>query len=793
MKLPGRRQKEAEQAVKPSGGKAKEAGKSAAARDAAGGPERYQASKTLLFLLHLLALMVFVSGVSMIYCNDNFKKGFLWMDQEAYEDSPAFTDLLTRETAQILNYVKYRDVFESGGEVDPDNEVFAFSTGTGDEQIWTLNDCLEYAQSHGYSFDNDYRLIRDPSAPAAEEEAYPITWRAYRTAQKLSGPGAAYMTLEHMCRKVLTCLGEYYSSLRRFNSGNSNLSYMIEIEGRRAYTNQLGMTEDFARSQGRYVILSTDSPVPDNNLSETPVALRDLIQSEAGSFNLQYRVLLAVDTSYPLRDAFYDGVINYAKQRKWYSVGIFLVLIGAAAMAATMLPLLMMCGRDYRRSPEVRLHRIDRRMPESNLLLFAAVFVILAFIADKTAARLLHMLLPERFWVFSEKMLMDFILYLTALPLLFSLARQYKARLLWKNSFLKRLAGAANETAGKITFSGRLSVYFLSWMFMNIGLTALSCALVLVGRSLLHGFAAFFVFLLMLLLNGWFFRKLYRKQEQFDRIADAIRSMDSGSGELLELEGFEGQEASLAQTINHVNEGLQKALEDRVKSERMKAELITNVSHDIKTPLTSIINYVDLMRRAAPTDPKIQEYLTVLEQKSLHLKTLTEDLVEASKASTGNVQIDLRDIDFVELLEQTNGEFEERFESRSMQLVSTLPEEPMMIRADGQHLWRVLENLYNNAVKYAAPGSRIYAGLERDNGRAVFTLKNISANPLNISPEELTERFVRGDVSRSTEGSGLGLSIAKSLTELQNGIFFISIDGDYFKAGVSFALLDGSR
>ena len=182
----------------------------------------------------------------------------------------------------------------------------------------------------------------------------------------------------------------------------------------------------------------------------------------------------------------------------------------------------------------------------------------------------------------------------------------------------------------------------------------------------------------------------------------------------------------------------------------------------------------------------MQGYLEVLEQKSQRLKTLTEDLVEASKASSGNLKLEIMDIDFVELVHQTNGEFAEKFELRHLELVANLPKNALLIQADGRRLWRVLENLYNNAFKYAMERSRIYVDVVQQNGRVVFTIKNISENPLNISPDELTERFVRGDVARTTEGSGLGLSIAKSLTQLQGGSFDLVIDGDLFKAAVSF-------
>ena len=195
---------------------------------------------------------------------------------------------------------------------------------------------------------------------------------------------------------------------------------------------------------------------------------------------------------------------------------------------------------------------------------------------------------------------------------------------------------------------------------------------------------------------------------------------------------------------------------------------------------------MDLIKREQIQNVKVQGYLEVLEQKSQRLKTLTEDLVEASKASSGNLKLEISDIDFVELVCQTNGEFEEKFAQRSLELISRLPQQPVLIQADGRRLWRVLENLYNNAFKYAMEHSRIYVDMESDQDMVSFTIKNISENSSNISSAELTERFVRGDVSRTTEGSGLGLSIAQSLTQLQKGVFEIIIDGDLFKVCVKF-------
>ena len=233
--------------------------------------------------------------------------------------------------------------------------------------------------------------------------------------------------------------------------------------------------------------------------------------------------------------------------------------------------------------------------------------------------------------------------------------------------------------------------------------------------------------------------------------------------------------------LNDIGTGLQKAVEKSVKSERLKTDLITNVSHDIKTPLTSIINYVDILKRSNIEDPKIQGYLEILEAKAQRLKTLTEDVVEASKVSSGNINLQLMDVNLVEMMNQTTGEFAEKFEHKN---------EPAIIHVDGRRMWRVLENLYNNAAKYAMPGTRIYADLRTDKDEVIFSLKNVSEYPLNFSADELTERFIRGDISRSTEGSGLGLSIAKSLVQMQGGKLELYLDGDLFKATVRFRKAD---
>lgn len=246
---------------------------------------------------------------------------------------------------------------------------------------------------------------------------------------------------------------------------------------------------------------------------------------------------------------------------------------------------------------------------------------------------------------------------------------------------------------------------------------------------------------------------------------------------------------SHGEDLNHIAQGMAAAVDQRMRSERMKTELITNVSHDIKTPLTSIINYADLIGKEPRDSEKIPEYAAVLTRQSERLKRLIEDLVEASKASTGNLEVDLAPCQPGVLLTQAAGEYEQRLKDAGLDLVTRQPETAVTILADGRRLWRVFDNLMNNICKYAQRGTRVYLTLEERDSQAVISFKNTSRAPLDIPAEELLERFVRGDAARGGEGNGLGLSIARSLTELQKGTLELTVDGDLFKVVLRFAEL----
>ena len=249
--------------------------------------------------------------------------------------------------------------------------------------------------------------------------------------------------------------------------------------------------------------------------------------------------------------------------------------------------------------------------------------------------------------------------------------------------------------------------------------------------------------------------------------------------------------SNLAENINNIGEGLDKAIYNQLKSERLKSELITNVSHDLKTPLTSIINYIELIKKEEDIKPEhIKDYVNVLDSKSKRLKVLIEDLFEASKASSGNLELNMEKIDITQLLRQAIGEMEEKLSKANLDLKLRVPEEKTYIMADGKKLYRVLENLLSNISKYSLNNTRVYIDIIEEDDKVKLTMKNISSYELNFDPEEIMERFKRADESRNTEGSGLGLAIARDLVNAQGGRFEIDIDGDLFKSVVEFNLID---
>ena len=512
-------------------------------------------------------------------------------------------------------------------------------------------------------------------------------------------------------------------------------------------------------------------------------------------------VYLWVDESFPVDDQFKTAAIGLSRLRAnrelILGADIFLAVLGLALTA------FLCAGAGHKRGVEGITLNGFHRLPGDVVVLAAAVGASLLWLA---AWDVLVYSYGYPYYTLPLTLRMS----LGALPaaggamlvlaVLVTFAARCKAHTLLRNTLIWKLCG----------WGWRLFLLLCGALCALFAATGRAVQAVPLIWKAVAGCAAYTLFSFWVITNWWFEQSsvilvwlvvtalaslyLCTWAYHWKRIRQATREIIGGNPDcridtrwmLSDLRGH-------ADELNNLGHAISAAVEDRMQSERFKAELITNVSHDLKTPLTSIINYVDLLKKADIADPKAQEYIEVLDRKSQRLKKLTEDLVEASKASTGNLAVIWERLDLRQLTDQALAECGDRLAAQGLTVVRTLPEGPVWVEADGRHLWRVLDNLLSNCAKYALPGTRVYVELRESGNRAVLSVKNISRDALDLPAERLMERFVRGDESRSVSGSGLGLSIAQSLTELQHGQFSISIDGDLFKAVVALPLAGGDQ
>ncbi len=408
---------------------------------------------------------------------------------------------------------------------------------------------------------------------------------------------------------------------------------------------------------------------------------------------------------------------------------------------------IIVIGRTSFKDKEIHFHVIDKLYNDLNIVLIGCLTAMwIAMIVE---------VFHDMYMFFSVP------IFIIALLLILSLVKHIKNRSLLQHTLLYQIFK---------------KLFILVKHVFDSGSTGVKIVLLVIGYPLVVA-ATFFMFPITMGIAAWL---ALRKVKSFNRIKEGVEQIKNGDlHHRIEVDG-KGEFSQLAENINRITDGLKKAVDSEIKSERLKTELITNVSHDIRTPLTSIITYVDLLK--LENDPEmIAEYVDVLDQKSKRLQHLTDDLFEAAKASSGSIPVQLERIDIVSLLTQGIGEMDEKIEASSLDFKLAHPTEKVYVKADGKLLWRSIENLFSNIFKYALPTSRVYIGVEDVGNEILVTFKNISAYELNISVDELMERFKRGDESRSSQGSGLGLSIAESLIHIQHGKFLVQVDGDLFK------------
>lgn len=597
-----------------------------------------------------------------------------------------------------------------------------------------------------------------------------------------------------------TSLASVFHSVGDYTEGSTNLTYLFaDKETQTIYTNKKAYSSYAQLEQNLEKIFKEKAyAVVYPELSEcvTNIPGADLQvwnHTIDQSFDTKDFVFaVSVDTKFSVADSMADEAENYEKYSKLMFSMLAGAVFGSVLWLIGMVWLTVTAGRKPK-DEEIHLNGFDRWYTE-----IAAGTVIGIWLAGTIIS---GTLIANSSLGYSHAVVTVIVTclicgtYTMAWFLLgyLSLIRRIKAGTLWKNSLIRKVLKWIGKCSGKLVDFARafsrntaekIKVLLVGGAFLFLQFLIIGC-----------GFTGAGVFLIILLIvDAAAVIFIIRKADGLDLIMDGLKKISDGELQYkIKTDTLTGKQKVMAEYINNIGSGLDAAVENSLKKERMQTELITNVSHDLKTPLTSIINYVDLMKRENPTDPKIQEYLRILDEKSQRLKVLTEDVVEASKASTGNIKLEMNDIDFVEMVQQVIGEFEEKFQEKNLTMMVHFTDEPSIIYADGQRMWRVLENVFGNVVKYAMEGTRVYAEISNRNKKVTFSLKNISAQPLNISADELTERFIRGDVARNTEGSGLGLSIAKSLTELQGGEFKLYLDGDLFKVMITFVAKNYSK
>ncbi len=723
---------------------------------------------------------------------------------KSYEE----TDLFFRQVDQIItNKIRGQqnnELFEQDGAVDPEKGIDIQSYGVDTSSVQDMNttyrmkDLLDFAESGGRerlhkaiedAVEHQGENGRDAGERLDEQSAeletiLPVTGISLSECSRWYSDSAnfvlnMYIRLDEVCEELYARYVEYTTVQKEdwSQAAPSNLRYCVEntatgdlytnigADSYEAALEKVRRDTDFVslyEGERSFNIMTTN---PENLLNEEA---SDWFMAErfVGS---NEKIFFAVNTAYPVQDELRTYADIFAHRENIIVLSLTGVILSTLLLAVGFVLSVYGAGRS-RESENVRMTKADGIPVELALGVLVLLLVLFVFLFFRITARQDE--LDERGMLPASLVAMTG--YLTILAGALSFARRIKTRTIWKNSVVFLLVRTWKKVTAARAASGQLLFFYVIFFILNF-------TFLLFGKV-----GIFMVFVLDMAVLLYLLRDMAGKQSVYDGIHQISK------GDLtykIDTAALQGETYEMAKAVNEMGDGLQKAVDAIVRNERLKAELITNVSHDIKTPLTSIVNYVDLLKRENLPGERVQRYIEVLDQKSQRLRQLTEDLVEASKISSGNIELQMVRMQLQSMLQQAYGEFQDRFEERGLTPLWELPKEPVCIMADGRQLWRILENLFGNIYKYAAEGTRIYIDLYTEDKEAVLSLQNTSREKLTMDAQELAGRFVRGDKSRSTEGSGLGLSIAQSLVELHGGTFEITADYDLFRVTIRFPLI----
>ncbi len=621
-----------------------------------------------------------------------------------------------------------------------------------------------------------------------------------------------YIKLQDNVAAAITSLTANYQRYQLFKDAykenNTNVKYMIRMmtdRGMSTYTNipqikdlkDNEVTEYFLEYR-RYLIYYPDSLVFMGNT----VLSEEEIDEYIGLYNYAYpdttHIWLCVDTNYAVEgDAFYTANAVYQKIVPNVDRIISLIVFLAVLWLGIGIYMTITTGVSVNENGENvwLLNRFDHVWIEvvvvlNCILMYGGIkgYHLIMEIADNGGVLPIELLGIQLAGVYRYGVFALYGIYISVSFQLiwYSMVRRTRANHLWRGSFLYYVCETISRTARFILQhkNSVISMLLPYNLFLFSNLVGIVMAYRFLERQHIYAVCVLVVMVVLDVAVGMY---LFRRNVEQIEIVEAIKKIRDGEVEFkIDADKLHGSGKELADAVNNIGEGIHKAVKTSMKDERMKTDLITNVSHDIKTPLTSIINYVDLLKRLKIEDEPAKGYIDILDGKAHRLKQLTDDLVEASKISSGNIVLNKEKLNLAELINQSIGEFSERLEECKLQVIFEDHDIPAYVCADSNRMWRVMENLFNNICKYALEGTRIYIDMVKEGNRIEVSVKNISKEQMNIRPDELTERFIRGDSARTTEGSGLGLSIAKSLVQVQGGSFEILLDGDLFKTIISF-------
>lgn len=740
----------------------------------------------------------------------------LWtMSQQPFEESQEFNYMVENYMDDVLTQIRLENLFETDGS-DVDGFLQELQNG-------------KYTSSGFYNFDivdmegnilytdcwNFGSALIEKYAPQGAENLLQVVNNSPRLNGKLS---VIYDDLAYTLGNIYSDYQNYQMGFEHLEEGNTNFTYIYAnndtkkvVTNKTSYENYAELEKNvqnlISEKDVKYMVIYPKLKDFNSNMNVSKSDKWEKLRSYSSEKKWNSVFAVAVDTTYTIQDQFYQNKVAYDNNIPYFKGTTWLLVLSIILFLGATIWLTLEAGRTAE-DEELHLNGFDHWKTEIAAVLIVLIWIVGSYIGIHfwngniyTMINDIPTYLKDGGTYFEyyyargmdvSSAYMSASLYLPSLSIAelaeiyfygvftlgcffmgyVSLIKRIKGRNLWKNSLL------------------RVIVRFIYKIYDNRKKTT-KTVLLLCGFFLVQGIAVLFrngvTMLLVLLADVGVFYVVLNGLLLKEKLKKGIEEIALGNMEYqIPLQGLRGENLKLAEMINGIANGFHMAVEEAMKNERLKTDLITNVSHDIKTPLTSIINYVAILKQSDIADPKIQGYLDILEAKAQRLKTLTEDVVEASKVSSGNISLEYMDVDLVEMIQQTEGEMAEKFEARNLKMIVNLPAEPAVVHVDGRRMWRVLENIFGNAAKYAMPGTRVYADLKLEEDTVDLSLKNVSEHQLNISADELTERFIRGDLSRSSEGSGLGLSIAQSLTTMQGGTFNLYLDGDLFRVNIRF-------